>query len=178
MKSEVNLFKSMDISAELKQFCIKNGADLVGIADLTPLKSHLVVIPEDLLNPYTFGISIAIHLNDAIMDAIVDQPTPEYAELYLQTNAKLDEIAEKLLAWITRKKHAAIHIPACAYGKFGRTPRKCFSSCNCAFRGIRLDWEKSFFNYASIRAPRTSRFHIDRFTLGCGYTTGESMRSL
>ena len=46
------------------------GPILVGIADLTPLKSHLVVIPEDLLNPYTFGISIAIHLNDAIMDAI------------------------------------------------------------------------------------------------------------
>lgn len=70
----------MNLTSDLKTFCKTSGADLVGIADLALFKNAWIVLPQNLLEPYTYAISIAMHVDDGIINAISDGPTPEYAQ--------------------------------------------------------------------------------------------------
>lgn len=67
----------MSLTSDVKNYCRSIGADLVGIADLRPLKSGLPVLPQDLLEPYTYARSLAVRLDDTIINGIIDGPTPE-----------------------------------------------------------------------------------------------------
>jgi epoxyqueuosine reductase QueG len=90
----------MDSTAELKGRCKALGADLTGIADLTPFKQGWPTLPADLLLPYTSAVSVAMRLKDDIMDAIISHPTIEYADHYLAANAALDRLTAEIAAWI------------------------------------------------------------------------------
>ena len=48
------------------------GADLVGIADVEPLK-ELRIDPPDLLEPFSRAVSIALQLPSAGFEEIIDQ---------------------------------------------------------------------------------------------------------
>lgn len=100
------------MTPDIKTFCKSIGADLVGIADLAPFKHGWVVLPQNLLEPYTRAISIAMHVNDDIINSISDGPTPEYAQHYRSVNASLDRITSKIVRWITEKEFHAMSIPA------------------------------------------------------------------
>jgi len=102
----------MHLTADLKKFCRSNGADIVGVADLGPFKSNIPVIPHDLLDVYTHAVSVAIHLEEAVLHDITDHPTPEYAEHYRSTNASLDRLTGEVLQWITARGFHAHPIPA------------------------------------------------------------------
>ncbi|MDA8339164.1 MAG: 4Fe-4S dicluster domain-containing protein [Nitrospiraceae bacterium] len=102
----------MSMTPDIKTFCRASGADLVGIADLEPFKQGWTVMPQDLLEPYTSAISIAMHVNDDIINAISDGPTPEYAQHYRSVNASLDKIASRLVQYIIDKGFNAMAIPA------------------------------------------------------------------
>ncbi len=100
------------MTPDIKSFCKSNGADLVGIADLALFKNGWTVLPQNLLEPYTRAISIAIHVDDDIINAISDGPTPEYAQHYRSVNASLDKITSQLVQWIVDKRFNAMAIPA------------------------------------------------------------------
>lgn len=100
------------MTSDIKSFCKSSGADLVGIADLEPFKNGWVVLPENLLKPYNFAISIAMHLDDNIVNAINDRPTPEYAQHYKKVNASLDRITSQLVQFIINRGFTATAIPA------------------------------------------------------------------
>lgn len=102
----------MGLSDELKSFCRSRGADLVGIADLAPFRQERFCIPDDLLEPYPFAVSIACRLDDPVLDAITDHPTPEYADHYRKVNAILDRIAADLVGWIFVRGCRAHAVPA------------------------------------------------------------------
>lgn len=102
----------MNLTPDIKTFCKSKGTDLVGIADLAPFKQGWTVLPQDLLGPYTFAISIAMHVNDNIINAISDGPTPEYAQHYRSVNVSLDGITSQLVRWIVDKGFNAMAIPA------------------------------------------------------------------
>ncbi|MDY6791794.1 MAG: 4Fe-4S double cluster binding domain-containing protein [Thermodesulfobacteriota bacterium] len=68
------------------------GADLVGIADIEPLKG-LRIEPPGLLDPFTSAVSIAVKLPVAVFEQIDDRPTPIYKSVYTTANLILDEIA-------------------------------------------------------------------------------------
>lgn len=97
----------MNISTELKTFCKSSGADLVGVADLTPFKHGWPTIPADLLPQYKFAVSIAVKLADNIIDDISDLPTIEYLEHYKTVNSDLDRIASATAQWIRGRGHKA-----------------------------------------------------------------------
>jgi len=103
---------SMSLTTDLKDFSQKNGADLVGIADLIPFRSTNFSLPDDLLDPYDFAISIALRLDNEIMDAITDHPTTEYAGHYRKMNKALDDITTKIVRWTSRLGFRATAIPA------------------------------------------------------------------
>ena len=102
----------MSMTPDIKSFCKSNGADLVGIANLEPFKNGWIVLPQNLLEPYTRAISIAMRVDDDIINAISDGPTPEYAQHYRSVNASLDRIASQLVQWIIDKGFNAMAIPA------------------------------------------------------------------
>jgi epoxyqueuosine reductase len=96
----------------LKSFCKHRGADLCGVADLKPFRSRSIVLPEDLLDTYKCAISIAIRLDNEIINRIADCPTPEYSQLCRISNATLDRIAKDITEWIDEKGFRAQAIPA------------------------------------------------------------------
>jgi len=102
----------MDSSDELKAFCRSSGADLAGIADLEPFKQEWPTLPSDLLDPYTYAVSVAVRLDDTIMDTVISHPTVEYAKHYRTANAELDRLTAEINAWIIRRGCRAEAVPA------------------------------------------------------------------
>jgi len=102
----------MDSSKELKEVCRSSGADLAGIADLAPFQQGWLTLPADLLLPYTCAVSVAVRLDNTIMDAIDSHPTIEYAEHYRTANADLDRLTAEISAWISSRGYRAEAVPA------------------------------------------------------------------
>jgi epoxyqueuosine reductase QueG len=102
----------MDHEAELKEFCTSSGADLAGIADLSLFKTAWTTIPGDILLPYTSAVSVAMRLEDDIMDAIDDLPTRAYAEHYRAVNTDLDRLTARIADWISVLGYRGRAVPA------------------------------------------------------------------
>ncbi len=102
----------MEQAQRLKAMAKEAGADLIGIADLAPFKEGWIVIPHDLLEKFTRAVSMAVRLDNTIIDSIKDVPTVDYAQHYREVNARLDDIATRIVAWIGRQGFSASAIPA------------------------------------------------------------------
>jgi epoxyqueuosine reductase QueG len=99
------------MKAKIKEFTFKKGADLVGIADLELLRG-IRTRPEGLLEGFTKAVSVGVRLNDSVLDGIVDEPTPLYANNHRIANMMLDNITFQLSELIINKGYDAIPIPA------------------------------------------------------------------
>ena len=102
----------MEQTEELKAAARKAGADLVGIADLGPFKVVGSLLPPNLLERFTNAISLAIRLDDAIIDGIDRAPTPDYARHYRAVNVALDAVTAQLGKWINERGFSAVAVPA------------------------------------------------------------------
>jgi epoxyqueuosine reductase len=100
-----------DYTKNIKADIIKSGANLVGIADVVPLKK-LKLDPSNLLDPFCRAISIAIRLPDSVFDQIIDRPTAIYASVYQSANRILDEIAFHCANVLQADGFKALPIPA------------------------------------------------------------------
>ncbi len=95
---------------DLKIFLFENGADLFGVADLKRYESEFT---NSLIRKgINLGIVIGVRLSKAILEEIVDHPTPEYYHHYRQINIFLDQIAIRLTNFIQKKGFSAFPIPA------------------------------------------------------------------
>ncbi len=101
----------MSLTTHIKESALKNGADLVGVADLELLRG-IETEPEDLFAPFKRAVSIAVRLSDGIVDRIEDVPTALYQQHYLKVNALLDAIALKVSRRIEAEGFVALPIPA------------------------------------------------------------------
>ncbi len=96
---------------EFKDRIIGLGADLVGIADVDPLK-ELTLDPPDLLEPFVRAVAIAIKLPAAVFEQIVDRPTPIYKSVYTTANLILDQIAFRTAMALQNDGFHSLPIPA------------------------------------------------------------------
>lgn len=87
------------------------GADLIGIADTTPLLD-METRPEGLLNGFPRAISVAVQLSRGIIDLIEDTPTELYSQHYQRINALLDRIACRISGFIQNNGGKALPIAA------------------------------------------------------------------
>jgi len=87
------------------------GADLVGIADVEPLK-ELTLDPPDLLEPFSRAVSIAVKLPAAVFEQIVDVPTPIYKAVYTTANLILDDIAFRTAMALQNDGFSSLPTPA------------------------------------------------------------------
>ena len=115
MKWEKNQRKekkaALDHTQEFKERIIDLGADLVGIADVEPLK-ELRLHPPDLLNSFTRAVSIALRLPRAGFEGISDRPTPLYKSIYQTANQILDQIAFRTAMALQDDGFQGLPIPA------------------------------------------------------------------
>jgi epoxyqueuosine reductase QueG len=102
----------MNPTDKLKSAARSAGADLVGVADLAFFRQERATLPPDLLEPYTRAVSVAVRLEDSIIDGIQNGPTPLYAQHYRAVNADLDRIAAGLVNWLSERRFTAQAIPA------------------------------------------------------------------
>lgn len=102
----------MDRTAELKGIAAEAGADCVGITGLEPFRGTLPSLSQHLIDDHTFALSIAVRLDDAVISAITDHPTVEYAEHYRAMNGKLDAIAFRVVTFIIGQGYHAAAVPA------------------------------------------------------------------
>jgi len=87
------------------------GAQETRVADLKRLRG-IQTIPADLLQGFCRGVSVAVRLSDAVIDAIDDRPTPLYQQHYQIINDLLDQICLKLALLLQEHGAAALPIPA------------------------------------------------------------------
>lgn len=87
------------------------GADLVGVADVEPLR-ELKLAPPTLLEPFCRAISIGVTLPVPVFEQILDRPTPLYASVYQTANRLLDQIAFRTAAILQHDGFYSLPIPA------------------------------------------------------------------
>jgi epoxyqueuosine reductase QueG len=100
-----------DYTKEIKGKIAELGADLVGVADVEPLK-QLKVTPPALLDDFRRAVSIGVRLPTAVFEQILDRPTPLYASVYQTANRILDEIAFRAASILQSDGYHSLPIPA------------------------------------------------------------------
>ena len=101
----------LNYTEEFKDRIIGFGADLVGVADVDPLK-ELILDPPDLLEPFVRAVAIAVKLPAAVFEQIVDRPTPIYKSVYTTANLILDQIAFRTAMALQNDGFSSLPIPA------------------------------------------------------------------
>jgi epoxyqueuosine reductase len=103
---------------DLLSFAASLGAFRFGVADLEGL-AGLPTQPSGLLLPFRRGISLAVRLDDTVVDGLLSEenprpgePTPAYAQLYAQANQRLDEMSTRVARFLQGRGCRAVAIPA------------------------------------------------------------------
>lgn len=95
----------------IKKLALGKGADIVGIADLQLLKG-ITTRPAGLLDRFTTAVSVGVRINDTVLAAIEDRPTPSYAHVHRVANVLLDHITFDVAREIIKAGYSAIPVPA------------------------------------------------------------------
>lgn len=102
---------SPDYTERMKDRIRGWGADLVGVADVEPLR-ELRVDPPNLLEPFSTAVSVALALPLAVFEGIQDRPTPIYLSVYQTANRMLDEMAFRTALALQKDGFYSLPIPA------------------------------------------------------------------
>lgn len=95
----------------LKKFCINQGVDLFGVADIRDIKKDFA-LSQKALGKLDKAVCLGVRLSGSILEEIQDSPTKLYFHHYRTVNMLLDQTALKLANIIQGKGHFAIPIPA------------------------------------------------------------------
>lgn len=97
---------------QLEELARARGGAVFAVADVAGLRRDY---PEEFrLCPgdYPRGVVVGVRLSAAVLEGIVDRPTPLYFHHYRQVNYLLDRIALELAAMLQSGGHRALAIPA------------------------------------------------------------------
>jgi len=95
---------------QLKEFSINYGFDFFGVADISSLKSDFILSSE-IKKEFNWAISLGKKLLPAVLDDIIDHPTPLYFHHYRQINFFLDRGAVALAEFIQTLGPSAKALP-------------------------------------------------------------------
>ena len=95
----------------LKKYCLSQGIDLFGVADIREIKNE-IKISQQALEGLDNAVSLGVRLSESVLREIVTQPTKLYFHHYRTANAFLDQAAFKVVQYIQRKGFSALPVPA------------------------------------------------------------------
>ena len=96
---------------KVKDEALRLGFDLFGVADVRSIRGGFALAPA-LRGKLDWGISLGKRLSDAVLEDVIDYPTPAYFHHYRQTNFFLDRGAFLLADWIQRSGASSLALPA------------------------------------------------------------------
>ncbi len=99
----------MKMTSDLIAFTIKEGADLVGVADISFLSPERNLVQE---KKYKYSVIAALKLSSAVLEEIADHPTKTYYHHYRMVNMALDQLALKVYRYLEKKGFSAYPVPA------------------------------------------------------------------
>ncbi len=102
--------KAKDYSA-LKKFCLKEGIDLFGVADISQIRDEFKIAPK-VSQGFDKAICLGVMLSGAVLSEIDIVPTRLYFHHYKIVNSFLDHIALRLSNIIQKKGFLALAVPA------------------------------------------------------------------
>lgn len=88
------------------------GVCACGVADAEFAQRIEPAAVEHLAGRLSRAFVVAVRLQDAVIDSLVDRPTPLYFHHYRQANYALDRIAFDLSSLLMERGHAAAAVPA------------------------------------------------------------------
>ncbi|MBU1999191.1 MAG: 4Fe-4S binding protein [Candidatus Omnitrophota bacterium] len=96
---------------ELKEYCLDNGADLFGVADITKIKDNFL-ISKAALKKIDRAVCIGVRLSGLVLEEIKDAPTRLYFHHYRTVNTFLDQLSFKISGYIQKRGYQALPVPA------------------------------------------------------------------
>jgi len=97
--------------AALKKFCLAEGIDLFGVADISKVRDEFKIAPK-VVQRLDKAICLGVMLSSAVLSEIDIVPTKLYFHHYKIVNSFLDHIALRLCNIIQKKGFLALAIPA------------------------------------------------------------------
>jgi len=95
----------------LKKFCLAQGVDLFGVADIREIKKEFF-LPEAVLKRYDSAVAIGVRISRGILEEITNFPTKLYFHHYRALNNFLDQAGLRVSSHIQNKGYFALPIPA------------------------------------------------------------------
>jgi epoxyqueuosine reductase QueG len=97
---------------QIAELASEIGFCLFGVADIREIKGSFLELAPETLARFDRAISLAVRLSEAVVDDIVDHPTPLYLHHYRQANAFLDRGAFEIARRIQEMGRKALPIAA------------------------------------------------------------------
>jgi len=95
----------------LKKFCLDEGIDIFGVADINKARDEFKISPN-VLQKLDKAICLGVMLSSAVLSEIDIVPTKLYFHHYKIVNSFLDQIALRLCNIIQKQGYLALAIPA------------------------------------------------------------------
>ena len=95
----------------LKKFCLAQGADIFGVADIKQIKNEFL-ISSKVLKELNAAICIGAQLSRAVLNEIENQPTRLYFHHYRSVNTSLDQLALRISSYLQNRGFLALPVPA------------------------------------------------------------------
>jgi epoxyqueuosine reductase QueG len=95
----------------IKEFCIDEGIDLFGVADISKVRDEFKLAPK-VAQKLDKAICLGVMLSEAVLSEIDIVPTKLYFHHYKIVNSFLDFIALRVCNMIQKKGYLALAIPA------------------------------------------------------------------
>lgn len=95
----------------VKNFCLKWGADLFGVADISDVKDGFA-LSTTVISGMLAAISLGVRAASAILGEIEQQPTKLYFHHYRTLNMFLDQLSLRAAGFIQRQGYNALPVPA------------------------------------------------------------------
>ncbi len=95
----------------LKAFCVRWGAQLFGVCDVSAIRDSFALKPE-VASVFNNAVSLGVRVNPSILDEIQAQPTKMYFHHYRALNIFLDQLGLRAANFIQSRDYQAIAIPA------------------------------------------------------------------
>ncbi|HYB20789.1 MAG TPA: hypothetical protein VEH09_07660 [Thermodesulfobacteriota bacterium] len=104
--------KENDYYDQLKNFVLREGSSLFGVAEVTDLAEEHCSLAPETREGLDRAVSVAFHLSDRVLEDVADGPTRLYFFHYQRVNVLLDELGLKITNFIQSRGWSALPIPA------------------------------------------------------------------
>lgn len=108
--------ESVRLADALRSFSVGRGADLFGVADLSPARDAVLAQGGSTVAAFPSAVSLGMRLSDVVVDGHVPTERPGeslyWHHVYAVVSNALDLLANDVARWLVARGHRALAVPA------------------------------------------------------------------